>query len=145
MSTLLAVIATCFSGIFSGAAIYITLVAHPARLECGPPLAVTEFAASYRRHMVLPALAFLGFLSAAATWLMGSSAWWLVGGIILVINIPFSLIKILPINKQLLNPALDKDSPYTVQLLIQWGKLHRVRSLLGLISFLIFLLSLKDF
>ncbi len=145
MSTLLAVVATCFSGLFTGAALYVSLVEHPARLECGPALAVTEFAPSYHRAARMQAsLACLGFLSAAAAWLMGASAWWLVGGLILAANIPYTLIVIFPINKQLLDPSLDKDSPQALQLLGQWGRLHRVRSLLGLMSFLFFLILLRS-
>jgi hypothetical protein len=42
-------LATLCAGLFAGAAIYITFVEHPARLECGTELAATEFAPSYRR------------------------------------------------------------------------------------------------
>ncbi len=145
MNTILALIAACSSGIFAGAAIYISLVEHPARLECGPALAVTEFAPSYHRAARMQAsLALLGFLSAVGTWLTGLGAWWLVGGLVLGANIPFTLLIIFPINKKLLNPSLDRNSPQAMQLLVQWGKLHRVRSLLGLMSCLIFLLLLHS-
>ena len=46
-------IATICAGFFAGAAIYITLVEHPARLECGTELAVTEFGPSYRRATLM--------------------------------------------------------------------------------------------
>ena len=39
-------IAIVVSGLFAGAAIYINLVEHPARVSCGTPLAVREFAPS---------------------------------------------------------------------------------------------------
>jgi hypothetical protein len=41
-----------------------------------------------------------------------------------------TLIVILPTNKQLLNPALDRRSAETGLLLARWGKLHAVRSVL---------------
>ncbi len=146
MTALLAIIATCFSGIFTGAAIYVSLVEHPARLEIGPALAVPEFGPSYHRGARMQAsMTILGCLSAVAAWLAGASAWWLLGGLILAANIPFTLIVIFPINKRLLDPTLDANSPEALQLLVQWGKLHRVRSLLGLISFLFFLLLLRSF
>jgi hypothetical protein len=44
------------TGLFAGAALYVTLVEHPARLECGTELAVAEFAPSYRRGAVMQAL-----------------------------------------------------------------------------------------
>jgi hypothetical protein len=39
----------------TGAAIYITLVEHPARMQCGVEIAATQFARSYRRATVMQA------------------------------------------------------------------------------------------
>ena len=137
---LLEMLSTLSAGLFAGAAIYINLVEHPARMECGTDLAVTEFAPSYRRAAVMQgALGAVGFLSATAAWLMGASSWWLLGGIILVSVIPFTLIVIFPTNKKLLDSSLDKSSELASGLLIRWGRLHAVRSILSLISFLIFI------
>ena len=136
-------LSTLSAGLFAGAAIYINLVEHPARMECGTGLAITEFAPSYRRAAVLQGtLGAIGFLSAAAAWLMGSSFWWLIGGIVLLAVIPFTLIAIFPTNKQLLDSSLDKNSELASKLLLRWGRLHAVRSALGLISFLIFVFLL---
>ena len=52
---------------------------------------------------------------------------------------PFTLIVILPTNKLLLDPSLDKDSALAAQLLHRWAKFHAVRSALSLASFLTFL------
>ena len=140
---LLEMLSTLSAGLFTGAAIYINLVEHPARIECGTSLAITEFAPSYRRAAVLQgALGALGFLIATAAWLMGSSFWWLIGGLVLLAVIPFTLVVIFPTNKQLLDPSLDKNSELASQLLTRWGRLHAVRSVLGLISFLIFIFLL---
>ncbi|MPZ19989.1 MAG: hypothetical protein GEV06_19045 [Luteitalea sp.] len=43
------VLATLCTGVFAGAAIYITLVEHPARLASGTAAAIAEFRPSYRR------------------------------------------------------------------------------------------------
>jgi len=133
-------IATLACGIFTGAAVYVSLVEHPARMECGTRLAATEFAPSYRRASVMQAsLAAIGFAAATAAWLIGSSSWWLVGGIFLGSVIPFTLIVIMPTNRKLLQPDLDKESELAFRLLEKWGRLHAVRTLLSLIAFLIFL------
>jgi len=140
---LLEMIATLSAGLFAGAAIYINLVEHPARMECGTELAVGEFAPSYRRATVMQAaLSAVGFLVSAAAWLTGSSMWWLVGGTTLGAVIPFTLIVIFPTNKKLLDPSLDKGSELASNLLIRWGRLHTARSALSLISFLIFIFLL---
>lgn len=139
-----ALIATLAAGLFSGASIYINLVEHPARIECGTASAVAQWAPSYKRAAVMQAsLAAVGFLSAIGAWLSGNGLAWLIGGILLGLVIPFTLIMILPTNRKLLSPNLDKESPEARQLLDRWSRLHAVRSLLSFISFLVFLVSLS--
>lgn len=54
-------------------ALQLTLVEHPARLECGPALALTEFRPSYRRAAILQAsLAAVGCLAAVGAWTQGA-------------------------------------------------------------------------
>ena len=133
-------VAVLARGLFTGAAFYISLVEHPARMECGVEIATTEFAPSYRRATVVQAsLAALGLLSSVAAWLAGATLWWLVAGALLGSVIPFTLIVILPTNKQLLNPTLDRRSSQTGQLLSHWGTLHAVRSVLSGLALLLFL------
>jgi len=140
MPVILELVATWSAGLFAGAAIYINLVEHPARMQCGTALAVTQFAPSYHRAAVLQAsLAAVGSVSAAAAWLIGAKLSWLIGGFFLVAVIPFTLLVIFPTNKQLLDAALEKDSQRARQLLTHWGRLHAVRSVLSLIAFVIFL------
>src|SRR5215468_6266192 len=116
---------------FTGAAVYITLIEHPARMQCGVEIAATEFAPSYRRATVMQATcAAVGLLSSVAAWLAGATVWWFVAGVLLGSVIPFTLIVILPTNKRLLAPTLDKRSAETERLLALWGRLHAVRSLL---------------
>jgi hypothetical protein len=58
--------------LFTGAAVYINLVEHPARMQCGVEIAATEFPPSYRRATVMQATcAALGLLSSVAAWLAG--------------------------------------------------------------------------
>ena len=133
-------VAVLSCSLFTGAAVYINLVEHPARMECGVEIAATEFAPSYRRATIMQASsAALGLLSSIGAWLAGATFWWLVAGALLGAVIPFTLIVILPTNKQLLNPALDKHSGQTGLLLARWGRLHSVRSVLSALALLLFL------
>jgi hypothetical protein len=143
MYLVLGFIATLSAGLFCGAAIYINLVEHPARMSCGTVLAVTEFAPSYKRATVMQVLlAVISFLSSLIAWFIHSNINWLIGSILIIIVIPFTLIFILPVNKKLLDSSLDKNSGYAKQLLNRWGRLHAVRSLLSLISFILLLYAL---
>jgi hypothetical protein len=127
-------------GLFTGAAWYISLVEHPARMECGVELAATQFSPSYRRARIMQAsLAVVCLLSSVAAWLAGATFWWAVAGILLGSVISFTLIVIMPTNKQLLSPTLDNRSAQTAQLLARWGTLHGVRSVLSGMALLLFL------
>jgi uncharacterized membrane protein len=143
MKLLFEFVSTYCTGLFAGAALYVTLVEHPARLECGTALAVAEFTPSYRRGAVMqPLLAALAFLAAIGAWRTSGKSAWLLGAILIVTVIPFTLLAILPTNKKLLDPSLDRNSDSARQLLIRWGRLHALRTVLSLVAFVIFLLGL---
>jgi hypothetical protein len=109
-------------------------------MECGVEIATTEFAPSYRRATVVQAsLAALGLLSSVAAWLAGATFWWLVAGALLGSVIPFTLFVILPTNKLLLSPKLDRRSIEAERLLARWAALHAVRSVLSGLALLLFL------
>jgi hypothetical protein len=133
-------VAVLACSLFTGSSVYINLVEHPARMECGVELAATEFAPSYRRATIMQVtLAAACLLSSIAAWLAGATFWWVVAGVLQVSVIPFTLIVILPTNKHLLNPALDRRSAQTGQLMARWGALHAVRSVLSAVALLLFL------
>ena len=100
------IIATVCAGMFAGAAIYINAVEHPARLSCGNEIALRQFAPSYHRATVMQAsLAVIGCLSGLwSAWLLGD-VWIGLAAVLLGAVVPFTLIVILPTNKQLLDPS----------------------------------------
>jgi hypothetical protein len=102
------IVATLASGIFAGAAVYVNFVEQPARLSCGVELAVTEWRPSYRRGTVMQApLAVIGSLGALLSWWLDRSLGWLIGGLILLLIIPYTFVVILPTNKRLESEELD--------------------------------------
>jgi hypothetical protein len=140
MLEFLQIITILSCGLFTGAAVYINLVEHPARMECGTELAVTVFGPSYRRAAVMQiSLAVISFIGSALTYLESANILWMIGGLIIVSVIPFTLIVIMPTNKKLLSPSLDTAAESTKALLSRWGKLHAARSVLGVLALLIFL------
>ena len=121
-------VAVLACSLFTGAAVYLSLVEHPARMECGVELSAAEFPPSYRRASIMQAtLAAACLLSTIGAWLAGATFWWVIAGALLGLVIPFTLVVILPTNKKLLNPTLDRRSSQTGQLLSRWGTLHAVR------------------
>ena len=136
----IAILATTF---FAGAAIYINLVEHPARMGCSTDVAATVWAPSYKRATVMQAsLAIIGFLAGLAAWLLGAGLVWLIAALFILAVVPVTLIIILPTNKQLLASGRDLGSSETRELLVKWGQLHAIRSVLSLIASVIFVWQL---
>jgi membrane protein YdbS with pleckstrin-like domain len=126
--------------LFSGAAIYINLVEHPARMECGTEFAASVFGPSYRRAAVMQVvLALTATIAGIGAWFMGARLGWLMGALLIFAVVPFTLVAIRPTNKQLLDPTLDRAPEETARLLQQWERLHSVRSILSLLASIIFL------
>jgi uncharacterized membrane protein len=133
-------IVTFSCALFAGAALYINAVEHPARMSCGTVAALAEWAPSYKRATWMQApLAIVGFVCAVIAWLAGSSVWWLVGGILLGLVVPFTLVVIMPTNERLLSSALEKGSDDTRKLLDRWNRLHGVRTALSMMALVLFL------
>ena len=126
---ILELIATFCTAIFAGAAIYINLVEHPARMECGTAIAVKQWRPSYRRATLMQAsLALAAFLASLGAWLVDRALPVLLAGVCIGFVIPFTLLVIYPTNRQLEDPKLDVTSLSTASLLERWNRLHAVRS-----------------
>ena len=139
---LLANFATLATALFTGAAIYISLVEHPARLLCPTAHAVEQWRLSYKRATVLQAsLAVAGSLLSIAAWLTGAGLVWLLAGLVLGSVVPFTLIAMWPTNKRLEDPCLDTTSALARRLLVRWGQLHAVRSGLSLVALVLMLFA----
>jgi hypothetical protein len=140
LTQFVAVLATTF---FAGAAIYINLVEHPARMGCATEVAATVWAPSYKRATAMQAsLAIAGSLTGVATWLLGASVMWLIGALFIFAVVPVTLIVIFPANNRLLAPGRDLASSETRELLVKWGRLHAIRSVLSFIAAAVYVWSL---
>jgi Domain of unknown function (DUF1772) len=140
---LLELIAALCTGLFAGAAIYVNLVEHPARLEPGTAAAVRQWRPSYRRATVMQAsLAVAAFLSSVGAWLQGRGTPVLIAGVLIGLVVPFTLIVISPTNKQLADAGLDLDSSNAAALLDKWNRLHAIRSAAAVLAFVVLLLHL---
>jgi uncharacterized membrane protein len=128
--------ATLAAGLFAGAAVYVSLVEHPARLSLGARPAVHEFRPSYRRGAAMQApLSLVGAAAGIARWASGASVEWLVGALVLGALVPFTLVVIKPINTRLLDAQLDPDSDEAAALLRGWARLHAVRTAVSVAVF----------
>jgi hypothetical protein len=129
--------------VFAGAALYVNLVEHPARMGCDTETAAAVWAPSYKRATAMQApLAILSFLAGVTAWWLGGGIMWLIGAVLIGLVVPFTFIGIMPTNKRLLAPGRDLTSSETRELLDTWGKLHAVRTVLSLAASVIYIAAL---
>ena len=132
------------SALFTGAALYVTVAEHPARLPLPERYLLQEWKPSYERGATMQApLALVGALLAAASWWLEGSAIALIAGLVLLANWPFTLVVIKPVNDQLLATEPEKADAATRDLLVKWGELHAVRTTLGLLATSLLLVALS--
>jgi hypothetical protein len=128
---------------FTGAAIYVSVAEQPARLELEASSALRQWKPSYSRGFALQASLALAAALFGLLALWSSRDWrWLIGAALIFANWPYTLIVILPVNKQLEATSPDVANDETRGLLMTWGRLHAIRSMLGFAATLVFLWAL---
>lgn len=134
------VAATICAGIFAGAAVYINVVEHPVWMAQGVQSAAHGFPARYHRGAAMQApLAMTGMIAGIIAWATGSDVGWLAGAVVLGAVVPFTLVIIGPTtNRHLLDTSSNRPADETRRLLVQWGWLHGVRSVLSAAAFVLF-------
>lgn len=130
-------LATAAAGLFAGAALLVTVAENPARSLLPPEHALAQFRASYRRAAALQApLALLALAAGVTAWWRGAGSSFLAGGLLVGAAVPFTLLAIRPTNDRLLGKRGDLPDREVPDLLHRWGRLHALRTLLGLGGFL---------
>ena len=138
-------VALLLCAMFTGAAIYINLVEHPARLSSGTEAAARQWIYGYPRAARMQAtLAIAASLTGVMTWIHGEGLAWLWGGLLILAVVPLTLTAIKPTNDRLLTPGRDLSSAETRQLLERWARLHAIRSVLGLAASLFFVYGVMN-
>ena len=140
MENVLKLLALVSSGMFAGAAFYITTVEYPARIALGAAPALQEFGPSYKRAAPQQATwAVICFLCGVALTLLTQRWLWLVGGSLVGAVVPVTLVVIMPTNRLLLDESNQLDAPTLESLLAKWARLHAARTVLSVLGFLVLL------
>jgi hypothetical protein len=126
------------AALFAGAAIYINAAEQPARLALDDRALLAEWKLAYKRGTVMQApLTVIGFVLGLIAWWQTGEWRWGLGAFVMVANVPFTLLVILPTNHRLTATEPSQAGPASRALIETWGHLHAVRSALGAAATLI--------
>jgi len=133
LTSLLTPLALATSAAFAGAAAYINLSEQPARLSLDDVSLLREWKPSYARGFEMQATLALvsGLLGLAAFYFENHPAAAL-GGVLMLANWPYTLWVMAPNNKALAATPDQDAGPTTRARIVRWGKLHAVRTGLGI-------------
>lgn len=133
-------IALAIAAVFAGAALYVSVAEHPARLALGDGPLLAEWQPSYKRGAAMQAsLAALGGAAGLVAWAMTGEWRWAAGAVLLLANWPYTLIAIMPTNRVLMVMRPESPGADCRRLMEHWGRLHAVRTALGAAAVLAFL------
>lgn len=130
------------AGLFAGAALYISIGEQPARLGLDDRALITQWKPAYKRGTAMQfPLAVIGGLFGLGAWWMDGGLLWILGALLLAANAPFTFLVIMPVNDRLMATAPADAGPESRAWIDRWGRLHAVRTALGLGAAVVFVLA----
>ena len=141
---MIGLLALTVAALYSGAALYVNLVEKPALLALHPQDSLAGWQIALRRGaLIQPPLVTVGFLLGLVAWIETHSAGYMIGALLMLAGIPWTIVAILPINKSL-GAAVPADvaGAASSALLQDWYMRHAVRTALGLLALIAFLVAL---
>ena len=132
------------ASVFTGAAFYVNCAEQPARLVLDDRSLLAEWKLAYKRGYIMQAsLAVVGFLLGLVAWWATGRLAFAIGALLIIANWPWTLLGILPTNKALMATDVAKAGAETRTLLLKWNRLHAVRTVLGGLAVVAFLIALS--
>jgi hypothetical protein len=127
------------AALFTGAAFYVNIAEQPARLGLDDQSLLSEWKRSYKRGFAMQApLAIAGCLFGLIAWWQTKELGFLIGASAMIANWPWTLLGIMPTNNALMATKVAAAGPQSKALVVKWGTLHAVRTVLGIVAVVFF-------
>jgi hypothetical protein len=125
---------------FAGASAYINAVEQPARIELDAHALLREWRISYTRGTVMQvSLAVIAIALGSVSFAKDNDWRWLCGTLVLLALLPWTLLCVMPINRRLMSMSALADHERVRSEVQKWGRMHAVRTAIGVAATLIFL------
>src|SRR5215467_8760325 len=138
-------LALTVAALFTGAPFYVNFAEQPARLTLDDRALLAQWKPAYKRGTMMQAtLAIVGFLLGTIAWWQTGRLAFLIGALLMLANWPWTLFAIMPANKILMTTDPTDAGRASRSFLIKWNKLHTVRTVLGALATLAFIVALNQ-
>lgn len=141
MTDILIVLLLFVIGTQFGIALASSLIVHPILANIKRPTAIEVFKPFFHKtHTSMITFSIVVTVLALAISIVDGNWWWFGVSLFMHLNGPYTLKFMMPTNNRLMADEVDPDSEQTIFDLMNWGKLHAVRTVWNGLIFMAFIL-----
>lgn len=143
MTNLLITLIILFMGSQFGIALASSIIVHPILKMISRTAAIEVFKPFFdKTHKVVLYMSIFVSVLALILSITTENWWWFGISLLMHLNGPYTIFTMMPLNRRLMVDGVDPNSEQTKNDLVNWGKLHAVRTIWNGLIFLAFIILL---